>query len=239
VCRATAWLLASVLIYLCSQASLERVQVCLFCPLDEISQAAHTDKVLERFGMMSSNPVGTPAEGRLVRDGEGVVDYQFMSLVGSLLYAATVTRPDTAFAVQRLGRHLQAAGDAHWLAAKRVLRYLEGTRYTCTKYSDSSSELVSFCGAGLGEDLDTRSSTAACVFMLSGGAVSWASRLQPTVALSTTEAECTAICAAVQEAVCLRRLPFGLGSEQQPHLPQADQAHRYPLSLYSGASGKS
>lgn len=181
----------------------------------EISQAAYIDKVLERFGMEHSNPVGTPAEGRLVRDSDGVVDHEFMSLVGSLLYAAMVTRPDIAFAVQRLGRHLQAAGDAHWMAAKRVLRYLKGTRHLGIKYTSSSDELVCFCDADYGEDQDTRRSTTAYVFMLSGGAVSWASRLQPTVALSSTEAEYMATCAAVQETVYMRRLFLDLGFEQK------------------------
>ena len=75
--------------------------------------------------------VGTPAEGVLNRvsiEEGGTADKQYMSIVGSLLYAATVTRPDIAFAVQALGRHMQASKQEHMIAAKRVLRYLQGTK---------------------------------------------------------------------------------------------------------------
>ena len=94
----------------------------------EIHQTAYIDRVLERFGMADCKPVATPAEGilaRLADDVEGKADAEYMSLVGSLLYAAMITRPDIAYAVQALGRHLQASGPEHWVAAKRVLRYVK------------------------------------------------------------------------------------------------------------------
>lgn len=180
----------------------------------ELSQTAYFDKVLERFGMTDCHPVGTPAEGHLTRDPDGALDREYMCAVGCLLYAVMTTRPDMAFAVQRLGRHVQASGDDHWRAVKRALRYLKGTRTLGLKYINSMGALLCFCDADYGEDLDTRRSTTAYVFMLSGGAVSWASRLQPTVALSSTEAEYMATSSAVQEAVYMRRLFFDLGFEQ-------------------------
>lgn len=181
-----------------------------------ISQTAYIDRVVEKFGMSDCKPVATPAEGVLSRetcDGEGSPDGEYMSLVGSLLYAAMVTRPDIAYAVQALGRHLQASGPEHWMAAKRVLRYLKGTRDMGIVYglTDDSLELHGYCDADWGGDRDTRRSTTAYVFMLAGGAVSWGSKLQPTVALSSAEAEYMAACSAVQEAVYMRRLLSGLG----------------------------
>lgn len=135
-----------------------------------------------------------------------------------MLYAARVTRPDIAYAVQALSRHLQSCGPKHWEAAKRVLRYLKGTRELGLKFSASGNinpVLVGYSDADWGGDPTTWRSTTAYLFQLAGGAISWASKLQNTVALSTAEAEYMALCSAVQEAVYLRRLLADLGFEQQ------------------------
>ena len=66
--------------------------------------------------------------------------------------------------------------------------------------------LVGYSDSDWAGDIDTRRSTTGFVFMLSGGAISWSTRLQPTVAMSSTEAEYMAACATVQEAVYLRTL---------------------------------
>ena len=87
--------------------------------------------MLERFGLAECKSVGAPAEGVLTRisaEEGGRPDKLYMSMVGSLLYAAMITRPDITYAVQALGRHLQASGEEHMIAAKRVLRYLQGTK---------------------------------------------------------------------------------------------------------------
>ena len=144
-------------------------------------------------------------------------DGEYMSMVGSLLYAAMMTRPDTAYAVQALGRHMQASGLEHVTAAKRVMRYLQGTKELGIKYGavkSSELELVGFCDSDWGSDLETRRSTTGWVFMINGGAVSWGSKLQPTVALSSSEAEYMAASAAVQEALHVRSLLSSLGMEQ-------------------------
>lgn len=187
----------------------------------EVSQAAYIDRVLERFGMADCKPVTTPAEGilpRLTEEQGGVSDGDYRSLVGSLLYAAMVTRPDIAYAVQALGRHLQSSGPVHWTAAKRVARYLKGTRDLTIVYGASQAKMVKlhgYCDADWAGDVDTRRSTTGYVFIVAGGIVTWASKLQPTVALSSVEAEYMALCAAVQEAICLRRLLEDLGQQQE------------------------
>ena len=145
-----------------------------------------------------------------------------MSIVGSLLYAAMITRPDITYAVQALGRHLQASGKEHVIAAKRVLRYLKGTKDLALVYEargdgKGQPSIIGFSDADWGGDRDTRRSTTGYLFMIeeTGGAISWASKLQPTVALSSAEAEYMAACAAVQEAIHLRLLMRGLGFEQK------------------------
>ena len=183
----------------------------------EINQEEYIKEVLQRFGMSDCKPVGTPAEGYLERCPNGEASRDYMSLVGSLLYAAMVTRPDIAFAVQALGRHLQSSTDAHWTAGKRILRYLKGTKDLGLVYGDPSSgtTLKGFADADWATDKDTRRSVTGYVFELGGAAITWNSKLQPTVALSTSEAEYMAACAATQEAIHLRRLLGDLGFPQE------------------------
>ena len=197
----------------------------------EIVQTAYIDRMLERFGMAKCNKVATPAEGKLTRLKVTSVDKELQALVGSLLYATVMTRPDIAYAVQALGRHLQSSGPQHMIAAKRVLRYLKGTRQLGILYGRvqgsairlatyaQDRRLIGFTDSDFAGDLDTRRSTTGNVFMLGGASVSWSSRLQVTVAASTAEAEYMALFAGVQEAVYLRRLLRELGYPQGKPTP--------------------
>ena len=166
--------------------------------------------------MSDCKPVGTPAEGYLHRQKDAKPNREYMCLVGSLLYAAMVTRPDIAFAVQALGRHLQSPTEEHFNAGKRILRYLQGTKDLGLKYSPSGegTTIKGYADSDWAGDRDTRRSVTAYVFILGGAAISWGSKLQPTVALSSSEAEYMAACSAVQEAVHLRLLLKSLGYEQ-------------------------
>ena len=101
----------------------------------------------------------------------------------------------------------------HWQAAKGVLRYAAGTVNMGIVYrSDAADELQSYCDSDYAGDLDSRRSTTGYVFILAGGAIAWNSKLQPTVAASTVEAEYMAASGAPKEALWLRMLlnDFGL-----------------------------
>jgi hypothetical protein len=182
----------------------------------ELKQRAYFERVLERFGMSRCKPVDTPAEERLRRlpEGQGGPDKTYMSLVGALLYGAVMTRPDILYAVSSLGRHLQATGPDHWRAAKRVLKYLKGTMEVGIVYGGQGAkelELEVYSDADWGGDIDTRRSTTGYVCMLNGGAISFASKLQPTVALSSAEAEYMALAAATQEVLHLGPILESMG----------------------------
>ena len=107
------------------------------------------------------------------------------------------------------------------MQGKRILRYLQGTKSLGLKYGGSTSEsgatVVGYADADWASDRDSRRSVTAYVFMLGGAAVSWGSRLQPTVALSTSEAEYMSACSAVQEAMHMRLLMSSLGYKQEGH----------------------
>jgi hypothetical protein len=186
----------------------------------EISQTAYIDMVLDKFGMADCKPVLTPMGGTLTKtnDKESKPDSEYMKLVGSLLYAALVTRPDIAFAVQSLGKHLQRSNEEHWIAAKRVLRYLKGTREVGLKYQGNSTgsfTLVGYADADYAGDKDNRRSTSGYIFTLSHGdeinTIDWRAKQQEVVALSSAESELISACSATQSAVYIRQLLMDLG----------------------------
>ena len=118
----------------------------------------------------------------------------YASEVGSLMYAMVCTRPEIAHAVGVLSRYISKLGKEHWIAVKRVFRYLCGTAYYAIYYQgrlgpDRVINVHGFVDADWVRDLDHRRSTSGCVFNLFGGAISWMIKRQDVVALSTTEAE--------------------------------------------------
>jgi len=93
---------------------------------------------------------------------------------------------------------------------KRILRYLKGTiNYGLVYNRSSDGSLIGYSDADWAGDMDSRHSTTGKLFVMSGAAISWLSRKQPVIALSTSEAEYIALCAATQEVIWLRRLLTG------------------------------
>ena len=151
----------------------------------------------------------------------------YRNLVGSLLYSAIWTRPDIAYAVSACSRYLENPGWNHWAAAKRILRYMKGTKPIGIQFNKNKSlDLYGYCDADWAGELDSRRSTTGYVFILAGGAISWKVKAQPTVALSSAEAEYMALSAAVQEAIYLRNLmkDLGFGMRRPTTIYQDNQA---------------
>ena len=114
----------------------------------------------------------------------------YASVVGSLMYAQTCTRPDISFAVGMLGRYQSNPGMDHWKAAKKVLRYLQGTKDYMLMYRKSYQlEAIGYTDSDYAGCVDTRKSTFGYIFLLAGGVVSWKSGKQSVIATSTMEAE--------------------------------------------------
>lgn len=189
----------------------------LKCGTISIDQSHYITEILERFGMQDCHPVLSPMDinVKLSKDTcpNTVVDRNYMEnipyqeAVGSLMYAAQVSRPDICFALSVVSRFNHNPSKIHWQAVKRIFRYLKGTTNTKLVYRrNSDAKLIGFCDADHAGDADDGKSTTAYVFMLNGSAISWNSKKQPTVALSTTEAEYMALTAAAQEAIWLRNL---------------------------------
>lgn len=186
----------------------------------ELNQEAYLKQVLERCRMSNCKGVDTPMVERMVRGSreEHGFDTTFAHIVGSLMYAAMFTRPDLVQAVQSHIRHLQAVTPEHMKALKRTLRYVRATLGLGLKFGGKNSqglELYAYSDSDWANDVETRRSTTGYVCMLNGAAVSVGSKLQATVALSSTEAEYMALCAATQDVVYMRRLLEELGVKQK------------------------
>ena len=131
----------------------------------------------------------------------------YQSAVGSLLYLSNWTRPDITYAVSNVSRFCTNPTQQHWTAVKRIMRYLKGTSNHGLIYSKKySKSCVGFSDADWAGDVNDRKSTSGYLFKISGAPVSWRSKKQACVALSTAEAEYMALSSAAQEATWLRQL---------------------------------
>jgi len=190
----------------------------------KLTQERLAKDLVDKYGLGDAKKKTTPMSVALklkASDGDPLDrdTYDYASLVGSLLYLSVCTRPDISYAVGVLSKFMANPTTTHWNAAKAVLRYVAGSIDTGITYggggNGASDGVYGYCDADYAGDLDTRRSTTGYVFLINGGAVSWASKRQATVAASTTEAEYIAAAAAAKEALWLRTLLRELGASQQ------------------------
>jgi hypothetical protein len=185
-----------------------------------LSQEAYIDKVAHQFDIGNCAPIGTPIETSPLP--ENSPDYtcvpdrrtSYQRMVGSLMYIMLGTRGDIAYAVSVASRSLANPGPQHIKLAQRILRYLKGTKSLKLAYKGQPQRLEGFTDADWGGCRDTRRSTAGYLFNIGSGAISWQSKRQGVVALSTCEAEFLGQTQATKEAVWLRRLLNELNMNQ-------------------------
>ena len=127
------------------------------------------------------------------------------------MYLAVGSHPDIAFTVTDLRKFVQNPGPKHITALKQVCRYLQGTLDNGITYSKSKGDLIPYTDSDWGEDREDRRSISGYVCTYAGGAITWSSKKQPTVALSTMEAEYLALAHSSKEALWLRALLSDLG----------------------------
>lgn len=180
---------------------------------DEITicQAGYVRDILDRFGMSESKSVSTPLDpGIKLNKNEDEPDSEermlpYRELVGALMYLAVCTRPDIAYAVSYLSQFNCCYKTSHWIAAKRVLRYLQDTRRMGLRFRKTGRSLKGFVDADWANCPYDRKSYTGYAFILAGCPISWEAKKQKTVALSSTEAEYMALSEATKEATYLKR----------------------------------
>ena len=188
----------------------------------KMSQERYVSKILDRFGMQDCKARETPCEPKLeyTEDAEKMKDpRKYREAVGSLIYLSTCTRPDITFVVSKLSQHFAEPTVEHWNTIKQVFRYLKGTteQGLCFRRNDTEKlGLRVYCDADWASDsADRRSTSGYCVSLNEGSSlISWKTRKQRTVALSTCEAEYMSLASAVQECIYLEQLLKGVDTYQ-------------------------
>ena len=135
----------------------------------------------------------------------------YQSAVGSLMYAMVCTGPDISYAVGVVSRFMINPGETHWNAVKWILRYLKGTSRSCLCFGSGDPILQGYTDANYAGDADSRKSTSGYMMTYAGGAVSWQSRLQKCVSLSTTDVEYIAAVDAWKEVLWMKNFLQELG----------------------------
>ena len=191
-----------------------------------ISQGAYVQTLLGRFSLESVNTVTSPMDPGVhlsksqspaaEAEKDDMANVPYRELIGSLMYAAVATRPDIAYAVTALSQFLENPGRAHWQAAQRVLKYLKGTANFGLTYGVAdgvgmpAGEPIGYTDADFASQ-EHRHSVSGYAFLVHGGSVSWSSKTQAVIALSSTEAEYIASTHAAKEAKWLGMLLSEIG----------------------------
>ncbi len=197
-----------------------------------LTQSTYIKRLVEDLGLEKSRPVYVPISGGDVADlanketatltnsttdNEPVDTTLYRNIIGRIMYAMVGTRPDIAYAVSVLAKYTSRPTAKHLRIAKKLVAYLNTTDTYCMTYEpkDGPVELVGYSDSDWGADKEDRCSIGGYMFLFNGTPVSWRSKKQATVALSSTEAEYMALTAAAKEAVWLCHLLKDLGFEQE------------------------
>ncbi|KAJ0797294.1 putative RNA-directed DNA polymerase [Helianthus annuus] len=208
-----------------------------------MSQEQYIEKVLRRFNMDKAKSVSSPLTPNFKltdkdcpsskEEIEDMDKVPYASAVGSLMYAMVCTRPDIAHAVGVVSRFLSNPGKKHWEAVKWIFRYLRGSSKLGITFGNEEPMLVGYTDSDLAGNKDNMKSTSGYLMTFAGGAVSWQSRLQKYVALSTTEAEYVAATEACKELLWLKRFTQELGFMQRRYVVLCDNQSAIHLAKNS------
>jgi len=179
-----------------------------------ISQRVYAERLLKRFNMHSCLPLTTPLPYGLslstedcpanASEIEEMRKVPYCEALGSLMWMQVATRPDLSYPVNLLARFAHNLEKAHWNALKHVLGYIKGTLDYAIRYcAGATLDLVGYVDSDFTRCKNTRRSTEGNIFMVAGGPVSWETKRQNTVALSTVEAEFMAFSWATTQALWL------------------------------------
>lgn len=176
-----------------------------------LSQSNYLKRVLQRFNMQDSKTKSTPMEKGLhlnQGDKNNCSKHPYRELIGCLIYATVTTRPDLCAATGYFSRFQSCFDQRHYNHAKHILQYIRGTidLKMVYKKQENMPTLIGYSDSDWGGDKNDGRSTSGFVFKLFGNTVSWASRKQTTVSLSSTEAEYVALTEAAIEYKWIRKL---------------------------------
>lgn len=182
----------------------------------KISQPQYVESILDCFAMINCKATESPLSTKTsllpgtAEDVESAQDLPFQQLVGCLQWLALTTRPDIAYAVSQVSRFNSAWTLEHWMAAKHILRYLKGTPTVGITFDETPLNISVYSDSDFSQCPTTRRSVTGFVVTAAGGLVSWNSKRQTVVALSTTEAEYMAACECAEHLSWVRSFMFDI-----------------------------
>ncbi|UYV78997.1 hypothetical protein LAZ67_17000580, partial [Cordylochernes scorpioides] len=181
-----------------------------------LSQGKYTMSILERFNMMECRGVSTPLDNSIPitkkdfpttdKEKDEIKHVPYRELIGSLLYLANSSRPDMTFAVTKLAQFCSNPGERHWQAAKHILRYLQATKNVSLIYKRGSDDILAFSDSDWANDIDDRRSTSGSAVTINGCLVSWRSKKQNCVSLSTMESEYIVLAQTTKEILWIAQI---------------------------------
>lgn len=188
-----------------------------------LDQSVYIKSILKRYNMVDCKAVSTPMvpNNRLLKEDECLNDeqYQYRQLIGSLMYLSVCSRPDIAFACSQLSQFNNCFGKPHWLAAKRLLRYLAGTINYGLHFVKSKELLLhAYTDADWANDCFDRKSYTGFAIKLGNNIINWESRKQRSVALSSTEAEYMSIADVTKDLCFVKQLLSELVPSVKVHI---------------------
>lgn len=180
----------------------------------KLSQKHYLQNVLRRFGMLECNGTATPMEVGLqmcvsdCKADANECNEPYRQLIGCLMYAMLGSRPDLCASISYFSRYQCNPTAEQYSYLKRVLRYVKSTidLKLIYKRNDDTDIVRGYADADWASDTSDRKSITGYVFMVYGSTVSWLSRKQPTVSLSSTESEYIALSTAACEAIWISAL---------------------------------
>jgi hypothetical protein len=173
-----------------------------------INQSAYIESIASRFQLLDSKPVYTPIDPGIQLDADQcpdkAIEHPYREACGSVLWPAIISRPDVSFAIGLLTQSMQNPAEQHWRAIRRVIRYLHTTKNLWLTFGGPDAQILGFTDADWASQAH-RHSISGYVYSIGCGAVTWSSRKQSIVALSTAEAEYVAAAHSTKEALWLRQ----------------------------------
>ena len=137
----------------------------------------------------------------------------YLLTIGSFVYVMVCTRPDILHAVGVVRKYIKNLGKVHWEAVKWILKYLRGTTTHALCFGGSDTILQGYVDSDMAGDKDIRRRTTRYVFTIVGTTISWISKLQKVVALSTTETKYNSTTMVSKEMIWLQRFMGELGKK--------------------------
>ena len=180
-----------------------------------LGQQAYIEQIVDRFGLTNARVASTPMEvgTDLSLDSPHVSAIslspsektKYREMIGCLMYASIMTRPDIAFAVSSLSQFLESPRTTHLQAVARVFHYLSGTKELKLTLGGSDPTIHGYSNSDWASHIH-RHSISGFAFFVGKGVVSWSSKKQPIITLSSTEAEYVALTHSSKEIIWFHKL---------------------------------